>query len=131
MLFWLGHIDFETPWGLFILTGASKVHRSRRRLATKEEAAQVWSFLEMQLKTASSYELRPLYELYEELTSDPFNGPSGEPHVSSVLDAIKSALWSKQLHFETVAPFDPLPEPEWEPPALENLRKLIPPQTPS
>ena len=129
MLFWLGSIEFETPRGRFFLTGTSKIWRSRRRPATKEEAAQVWTFLETRLKTASSNELRPLFELYQELTSEPFNGPSGEPHVSCVLDAVKSALWSKQLHFEIEAPYDPLPELEWEPPPLQNLRP--PAQSPS
>ncbi len=116
MLFWLGSIEFETPHGRFILTGAPEIPRGRRRPATKEEAAQVWPFLERRLRTALYYELLPLYELYQELTSEPFNGPSGAPHASSVLDAFASALWSKQLHFETEAPFDPLPELEWEPP---------------
>ena len=131
MLFWLGSIEFETSRGRFILSGAPEIYGNRRRLATKEEAAQVWSFLERRLMAASSYELRPLYELYQVLTSEPFNGPTGEPHVSCVIDAVRSALWSKQLHFETEEPFGALPELEWEPPPVENVRKYLPAQTPS
>ncbi len=63
LLFWLGSIEFETPRGRFILTGAPEIPRGRRRPATKGEAAQVWSYLEWRLKTASYNELRPLYEL--------------------------------------------------------------------
>jgi hypothetical protein len=103
----------------------------RRRLATQEEAAQVWPYVERQLKSAAPHELRPLYELYQELTSESFYGPHGEPYVSLVLDAIRVALWSNKLHFEFQAPFDPLLEPEWEPPALDKLHKYLPPQSPS
>lgn len=127
MLFWLGSIEFETPWGRFILTSALKDCGGRRRPATEEEAAQVWDFLETRLKTAPSSELRPLYELYQELTSEPFNGPSGEPHVSCVLDAVENALWSKQLHFEVEEPFGPLRELEWKPPPVKELVKSFSP----
>jgi len=103
----------------FILTGAREVQGGERRTATEEEAAQVWTFLETRLKFASSNALRPLFELYHDLTSEPFNDKSDEPHLTSVLHAVQTALWSNQLHFEVEAPFDALPELEWEPPPLK------------
>jgi hypothetical protein len=115
LLFWLGSIEFETPRGRFLLTGTSDVHGSRRRTATDEEVAQVWTFVKVQLLTATYDELFPLYELYQELTSDPFNGRSGEPHLTEVLSAIGFGLRTKQLHLQFEPPFDPLPELEWEP----------------
>jgi hypothetical protein len=135
LLFWLGSIEFETPWGLFILTADSVIRLPRRRRATKEEAAQVWRSLETRLMYASQDELLPWYKLYSELTSERFYGhgyrPGSEPHVSKLLRTIKFALWSEQLHLEFQEPYDPLPELEWEPPPLENLRKYIPAQSPS
>jgi hypothetical protein len=118
LLFWLGSIEVETPRGRFVLSGAFTSHGIRRRRATDEEAASVWRFLETHLSRASYHELRPWYELYEELTSEPYYGPHGEPHLASVLDAVSFALWSKKLHFHVVEPFDPLPELEWEPPPV-------------
>lgn len=132
MLFWLGSYEFDTPWGRFILTSALNACWGRRRAATKEEAAQVWSSLEMRLWTASYDELLPLYELYEALTSEPHDGTHCPPHRSLVLDAIRHALWAKQLQLQFEAAFGPPPEPEeWEPPPLENLAKRIPSQSPS
>jgi hypothetical protein len=132
LLFWLGSVEFETPFGLFVLTSSPTVHLNRRRLATDEEVKQVWTFLEWNLTYAAPHELRPLYELYTELTSDLVNGPNDEPHLSEVLHAIDIALWTKQLYFHFVEPFDPLPEIEWEPLPLEKLKPQGPPaQSPS
>jgi outer membrane protein OmpA-like peptidoglycan-associated protein len=129
LLFWLGSIEFDTPRGRFILTGSREVHGSRRRRVTQEEAAEAWRFLERHLMTASYAERQPLYELYQELTSERFNGYGAEPHPSDVIHAIEFALWSKQLHLEFQEPFGPLQEPEWEPPRLKP--KGPPAQTPS
>jgi hypothetical protein len=79
--------------------------------------------------TASYHELQPVYELYQELTSERFNGYGAEPHPSDVVHAIEFALWSKRLHLEFQEPFGPLQEPEWEPPRLKP--KGPPAQTPS
>jgi outer membrane protein OmpA-like peptidoglycan-associated protein len=129
LLFWLGSIEFDTPRGRFILTASREVHSSRCRRATDDEAAQAWRFLERHLMTASYHELRPFYELHQELTSEPFGGHNGDPHPSDVIHAIESALWSKRLHLEFQEPFGPLQEPEWEPPRLKP--KGPPAQTPS
>lgn len=135
MLFWLGSIEFNTPWGTCFLTGDSTVRLTTLcRRATEEEAAQIWPFIKTRLvsETASYDELQPLYELYRKLTSEPLDWRYREPTVSLVLHAIESALRFKQLFFEIQKPFDPLPEPEWEPIALEKLRpSWTPAQTPS
>jgi len=129
VLFWLGSIEIETPRGRFILTGASAFCGSGHRPATAEEAAELRAFLEWHLTTASQSELERWYELYQELTSEPSYGYGREPHPSSVVSAIDTALWSKQLVFHAEEPFGPLLEPEWEPPKL--VPKGPPALTPS